>query len=534
MLHTWKSLGLRGKTRAVELEADVVIVGSGAGGAPLASELAGEGYSVVVLEEGGYFPTESFGFDCRRAVVEMYRDGGMTFALGMPVVLCPTGRTIGGTTTINQGTALRMPRGVLQEWRTGYGLSEITYEELSLYYGAVEEFIYVSKPDPEVAGLNAAKFIAGARAMGLEAEYLPRNAKDCEGYGVCCFGCPTGAKQSTNISYIPEALRKGADVYADCRVDRVLVEEGRAAGVTGRFVEHDTRASGPRITVHAEVVVLSCGTVGTPLVLKRSGIADSSGQVGRNFRLHPVTQVVPIFDELVEPHRGVSQSAWVHEFLDQGISLETTVLPPDMLTMTVPHAAREHAEVMSQYPNSGLVGVMIKDSTTGRVMPRPGGGASLYYQVGREDLRRMKLGNLVASEISFAAGAKRVITMISGHHELRGPGDVARLRAAKVKARQYFAMSGWHPMGTCRMGSDPEWSVVGHTLETWDVPDLFISDASVFPTALGVNPQLTIMALSMRCAGFIDERLRERGVPARGRDDELERMLFAERAASSR
>lgn len=511
MLHTWESLGLSGRKGEVEFESDVVVVGSGAGGAPLAYELSGEGHSVTVLEEGGYFPTESFRFDCREAVMRMYRDQGLTFALGAPIALCPVGRTIGGTTTINQGTALRMPPGVLAEWRTGYGLRDLLRDELNLYYAAVEEFLYVSKPDPEVAGRNAAKFLEGSRRLGLKGEYLPRNAKDCEGYGVCSFGCPSGAKQSTNVSYIPEAVKKGAEVYADCTVERVLTDDGRATGVVGRFVKHDTGQKGPRVTVHADAVVLACGTLGTPLVLARSRLGNSSGQVGRNFRMHPATQVVPVFEDRIDPHRGISQSAWVHDFLGQGISLETTVLPPDMLSMTIPHASREHAAIMASYPYSGLFGVMIKDSSHGRIIPRPGRRSALAYQTGGEDLKRMTLGNVAAAEIAFAAGAKSVFTMIAGHSNLRGLKDLNRLKAARVNARQYFAMTGWHPMGTCRMGGDPEWSVARHTGETWDVENLFICDGSIFPTSLGVNPQLTIMALSVRCAGFIDEKLRGAG-----------------------
>lgn len=507
MLHTWESLGLPGKSNELEIESDVVVVGSGAGGAPLAYELSAAGYSVTVLEEGGYFPTESFGFDCCQSVKTLYRDGGMSFSVGVPIGLCPTGKTVGGTTTINQGTALRMPPRVLGSWQSEHGIDELSYEELSLYYQAVEEFIYVSKSDPEVVGNNAQKFMEGAKSLGLSAEYLPRNAKDCEGFGVCCFGCPSGAKQSTNVSYIPEAVAKGAQVYADCRVDKVLVENDRTRGVEARFVDHETGELGPRLTAHGRVVVLACGAIGTPLLLSRNRLANSSGQVGRNYRMHPCMQVVPVFSERTDPHRGVSQSAWVDDFIDQGISLETTVLPPDMLSMTIPHAAAKHSEIMSQYPNSGLFGIMIKDSSSGRVLPRPGGGASILYQIGKPDVEAMNLGNVVAAEIAFAAGAERVITMIAGHDELTSMADVERLRRSKVKARQYYAMSGWHPMGTCRMGGDPSTSVVRSTGEAWDVGNLFICDASIFPTSLGVNPQLTIMALSMRCAGFIDEKL---------------------------
>lgn len=507
MIHTWKSMGASKETGDIQLGSDVVVVGSGAGGAPLAYELSAAGYSVTVLEEGGHFPTESFGFDCCNAVKSLYWDGGMSFSIGIPAALCPVGKTVGGTTTINQGTALRMPPDVLREWNSDHGIEGLSYEELCLYYQAVEEFIFVSKPDPSVVGSNAHKFIEGARSLGLRAEYLPRNAKDCEGFGVCCFGCPSGAKQSTNVSYIPEAVAKGAQVFADCRVEEVLIKDGRAQGVAGRFVDHETGQVGPHLQVSARVVVIACGAIGTPTLLLRNRVANSSGQVGKNYRMHPVTQVVPIFDEKTEPHRGVSQSAWVDDFICDGISLETTVLPPDMLSMAIPHPALRHAEIMSRYPYTGLFGVMLKDTSSGRVIPRPLARSAIMYQPNRRDIDRMTFGNAVAAEIAFAAGASRVVTMISGHEELRSMADVERLKSSRVKARQYFAMSGWHPMGTCRMGGDPDTSVVRPTGESWDVSGMFVCDASVFPTALGVNPQLTIMALSMRCAGFIDDTL---------------------------
>lgn len=473
----------------------------------MAHELASEGHSVVVLEQGGYFPTESFQFNCTESVRRLYLNSGLTFAIGVPTVLCPVGKTVGGTTTINQGTALRIPRHVLQEWRVGNGLKEIDPEEMSLYYAAIEEFLFVKKADPEVAGNNARKFLEGASKLGLQGGYLPRNAKDCEGYGVCSFGCPSGAKQSMNVSYIPEAVKKGADVYADCKVTRVLTENGRAVGVEGFFKKHDTRQKGPAVSVSAKVVVLAGGTIGTPLLLMRNKLANSSGEVGWNYRLHPVTQVVPIFEERIDPHKGISQSAWVDEFLAERISLETTVLPPDMLAMAVPAACDNHSDVMSLYPYTGLIGCMLRETSKGRIVPGLKHGFYIFYQINWEDVRRMKLANVIASEIAFAAGAKRVLTFMAGHNELTSLQDLKRLKSEKVSSRQFMALSGWHPMGTCRMGDDPESSVVRHTGETWDVENLFISDASVFPTSIGVNPQLTIMAFSLRCAGFVDEKL---------------------------
>ncbi len=507
MLHTWESLNLGKSSKKMELHADVVIMGSGAGGAPLAYELAGEGHSVVLLEEGGYYPTECFQFDCKETASKVYRNSGLMFALGIPVVICPVGRSIGGTTTINQGTSLRIPPNVLKEWQNGYGLHDINADEMALYYTAIEEFLFVKKADPEVAGRNAALFIEGARSLGMDADYLPRNAKDCEGYGVCSFGCPTGSKQSTNVSYIPEAVKRGAEVYADCKVQKIVTENGKAIGLEARFIKNDTLEKGPKLRVNAKIVVLAGGTVGTPLLLMSNRLANSSKQVGRNMRVHPCVTITPVYDEEINPTKGISQSAWVHDFLPEGLSLETTVLPPDMLAMSLPAASDRHAQIMAQFPNSGLIAAMVRDTTRGMVIPRPGGGFAMLYQINREDLRRMHLGNVLINEIAFAAGAKKVYTFVAGHTELRSRADLERLRASRIGPLDYLALSAWHPMGTCRMGSDPSSSVVNHTGETWDVPNLYISDASTFPSALGVNPQLTIMAQALRIAGHIDERL---------------------------
>ncbi len=395
----------------------------------------------------------------------------------------------------------------MKEWQTGYGLHEIDAQEMRLYYKAVEEFLFVKKADPEVAGRNAALFIEGARKLGMDADYLPRNAKDCEGYGVCSFGCPSGSKQSTNVSYIPEAVKRGAEVYADCKALKIIVKDGSAAGIEARFIKNDTGRKGRRLRVNAKVTVLSGGTIGTPLLLMRNRLANSSKQVGKNYRVHPCSIVVPLYDEVINPMKGISQSAWVHDFLSEGLSLETTVLPPDMLAMTIPAVSDQHAKIMSQFPNTGLFAAMVKDTTRGRLIPRPGGQFAILYQPNREDLRRMKLGNILIAEIAFAAGAKKVFTFVAGYTEMSSLKDVERMRGDHIGAMDYLAMSAWHPMGTCRMGSDPDWSVVQHTGETWDVQDLFISDASTFPTALGVNPQLTIMAQALRIAGHVDERL---------------------------
>lgn len=491
--------------------ADVVIIGSGAGGGPLARELASEGHSVVMMEEGRYFTRDDFHLNPTESYVNMYRDAAQTITLGVPTILLPMGRTVGGTTTINSGTALRMLRPILKKWHLTHGLEDITEDELNLLYAHLEEYLFVKRADPEVAGKVATTFLQGAEKLGLSCGWLPRNAKECEGYGSCVFGCPSGSKQSVDVSFVPDAVNFGADLYTSCHADKIKVNNGQAAGVTGYFVDpHTEKPMGYKIDIDAKVVVLAAGAVCSPYFLLKQGLANSSGQVGKNLEIHPAAQTISLMDEPMGPPKGIPQSSYVDEFKAEGIMLEGGTVPPDIHALALPFIGKPNAETMTSYPNMGIFGGMVSDTDSwGRVLnlPRPGYRPTMFYMLRGKDVEKAKGATVLMSEIWFAAGAKRVLTPIAGHYELSGHRDLVRLERSKVRASDFYAMTAYHPLGTCRMGGDPEWSVVRHTCESWDVADLYICDGSVLPSSPGVNPQLTIMAIAIRCAGFIDERL---------------------------
>lgn len=503
----------------LRLSADVVVVGSGAGGATIARELSRAGRKVVVLEAGSHFTREDFHMRMDEAFMKMYWYGGQVMTLGNPVFLIPQGRTVGGTTTINSGTCFRMPRGVLKRWHLDHGLWEITAEELDLYYAAVEEFLYVQKSDPEVVGKNALLFLEGARKMGLSGGMLARNAKECEGYGVCCFGCPSDAKQSANISYIPDAVEAGCDVYSECTVTEIVTRNGKATGVRGVFSpggrvhgRSDGRSgAGAGIEVEAGVVVLAAGALHTPRMLLAQKLCGSSGQVGRNLTIHPCTGTVARMDERIGNPKGVPQATYVDEFAGEGIMLEGGTMPPLGIAMGIPYRGRRLLEFMGRYPEYGIFGGMLSEHcSTGRVVlhPRDPGRYMLFYNLRGEDVRKFRFTIELMAEIWFSLGAKSVFTPTGSLPEML-PSDLKRFRSRRPKASDYLGVTAYHPLGTCRMGSDPETSVVRHTGETWDTENLFLCDGSVVPTSLGVNPQMTIFALSMRSAGFIDDRLEE-------------------------
>lgn len=487
---------------------DVAVIGSGAGGGVVAKELSQAGYSVVVLEEGGYYTREDFDFRPARAFMRFYREAGQTITLGMPVILLPQGKTVGGTTTINSGTCLRIHRHILKRWHLEFGLSDLAETELNLLYAAVEEYLCVKRADPEVVGRNAFLFLETAWRLGYSGGYLPRNAKDCEGYGVCAFGCPSGAKQSVNVSYIPDAVAAGADVYTHCRVDRISTRGGRATGVRGHFIDPATGRRRGGIEVEARVTVLAGGAVQSPALLMRNRLCLGSGQLGRNLSIHPCTGTTAVLDEVLGNPKGIPQSTYVDEFAPDGIMLEGGTISPGVFAFSMPWGGRRHARAMADYPRTGLFGAMISEhDSTGRVVPglypdRP----LVLYRMGREDIERLKRAVILSAEIWFAAGARHVETIFNGFREI-GPRDLSRLVHTRIRPADIYGLSAYHPMGTCRMGSDPEWSVVRHTGEAWEVEDLYVCDAGILPTSLGVNPQLTIMALATRIAGCIDDRL---------------------------
>lgn len=496
------------ESRPRELGADVAIIGSGAGGAVVAKELAELGYKVIIIEEGRYFTREDFNLNPMDSTLKMYRQAGQNVAYGIPLFLLPLGCTVGGTTTINSGTCLRMPHRILKRWQLGHGLTDIDETELDLLYKTVEEYLFVKRADPETAGKNAQLFLESAQAMGLSGGWLPRNAKDCEGFGACVFGCPSDAKQSMNVSYIPAALDAGAVLLSRCRANRIIINEGCAVGVAATALD----PSPAEIVIHARIVVLAAGAIYTPYLLLKQKICNSSGQVGCNLHIHPCIPTIAELSRRLDNPKGIPQSSYVDEFAADGIMLEGGTMPPGVHAISVPLSGREHRLHMNSYSHTGIFGGMISENESGGKVIASAllkDGPLIRYSFRGADLARARFAVVMMARIWFQAGASRVYTPIAGFNRITGARQLTALERTRLKPSDFDALTAYHPMGTCRMGSDAEHSVVKSSGETWDVNRLYIVDGSIIPTSLGVNPQLTIMALAMRAAGFIDEKLQQ-------------------------
>ncbi len=469
------------------LEADVCIVGAGAGGAVVAAELAEGGAKVVVLEQGREHDADSFSARPVEMMTRLYRDGGQGLTLGSPPILLPLGSGIGGTTLVNSGTCFRTPATVLERWREEYGLEELTEQELDPCFERVERALSVAEVSPELAGANAAVARRGAQALGWSHGYLRRNARGCVGSGVCAFGCPTSAKQHTGITYVPRARAAGAEMLTGAEVQRVLVREGRARGVQARL------AGGVRLEVHAPEVIVAAGTIHTPLLLQRSGLGGDSGQLGQNLALHPATGAFARMEEVVDMARGVPQSFYVDEFSSEGIMFEGVAGPPSYVAMSLPLSGARHARAMADYRHLALLGLMVSDSSRGSVRSL-GGRTVIRYDLVRDDLARFRSGLARIRELFEAAGAREVYLPLP--HGV----EPERARAQDLK------LMAFHPLGTARADARPTHGVVDGRLGVHGVEGVHVADGSVVPSSLGVNPQITIMALATRLAYHLLDR----------------------------
>ena len=488
----------------LSLECGAVIVGSGAGGATVAAELAEAGVDVILLEEGGYHPTELFTAGTGRALRTLYRDGGGGMAIGRPSVLYAEGRCVGGSTVVNGGMSWRTPARVLQRWAEQEGLRAIGERDLDPYFAAIESRLSVGLQDPETIGRDSGLFRGGAEARGWAVVPNRRNQLHCAGTSSCSSGCPTGAKRSMLVTSVPRALALGARLFADCRVDRITRSGPGVTGVTGHFVRTGGRR-GPSLTVRARTVIVAGGAVQTPALLLRSGLRSASGQLGRNLSVHPNAVVTAFFDQDVTGWQGVHQAFQVREFLAEGLLLTATNLTPPMLAGILPAYGRELGELMADYNRIVTAGPLVSDTGTGRIRAVPGLGPQVFYQLTDHDAARVVRGVELTAEALFTAGATRVLLPFDGAPVVRGPGELRRLLARPVPRRslQLFSI---HLMGTARMSEDPRRGVTGSFGEFHGVPGLIVADASVFPGPIGINPMETVIALAMRNARRLIER----------------------------
>lgn len=498
-LHTAETM--RPREAPIELEVDAVIVGAGPGGLTTGTVLAEGGERVVVFEAGRFWTRGSFQRKQSWALKHLYQARGQRVLTGNAFISLQSGRGVGGGTLVNSAISFRTPEWVLDEWIERHGVDFWSdREELEAHFEEIERMIGVAPTDPGIAGQNSEVARRGFNALGIEAGYMPRSAPGCAGCGTCQTGCPSGGKASADNTWLPRMLRAGGELYADARVDDILLEGGRAVGVRAVMRDPEGGEALAEIKVRARRVILACGAVNTPLLLQRQGLANSSGMVGRNLHIHPALGCFGRFEQDVLVWHGATQGFYGHHPDDREILLETFSASPDILVAQAGGIGEDATEFLKRLRKIAACGLLIRDHSEGTVTYNEGGAPSFGYHMLESDRQKMTTGLKLVAEMFLEAGARQVKPLLAGARFFASRNGVSDF-IDSVRDPADMQLYASHPMGTCRIGADPKRSVVRpQDGRTHDVEGLYITDSSLFPTALGVNPQVTIMAQSLSLA----------------------------------
>lgn len=476
------------------LEADVIVVGSGPGGAAMSRTLAEGGLSVLLLEEG---PARTR-FRPNLAHTQRYhmQENGAVVAKSLnSFVPIAAGRGVGGGSLINSAICWRTPDYVLDKWTELLGVDHFSPDAMRPIFDELEGTIEVSETPEAIAGENNKILVRGAKALGLPGGFLRRNTPHCTGCGLCNVGCPTGGKASVDRNLIPLAREAGCIVQGDVRVDELIFDGKRIAGVIGRVRDPDTREEVGTLTARAAKVVLCAGAIGTPRLLWQAGAAERLGPaVGQGLHLHPGNAVVGLCEHEVMMWRGATQAAWFEDPDLPGVLPHTLQTEPGLVLMMFGKVGMEAKALMPKLPHMCGAVVMISDKGTGTVKAQADGRAAVTYEFDALDVERIKAGMVRTAEVLMAGGATQITAPVRGmslHSDIRSFS--ANLADKTIRD---FGLYAAHPMATCRMGTDPATSVIGPDGQSHQVQGLYIADSSIFPTALGVNPQLTTMAVA--------------------------------------
>lgn len=511
---TKKSLKLLEIYEDIAFESEVVIIGSGAGGSVVAAELAAAGYSVLVLEKGGYHAESDFDGLEVPSQRRTFEKGGFMATDDLSLIIL-AGSTLGGGTTINWAASLRTPEHVLREWKDVYNVTGYTGPEFQQALDTISRRLNVNT-DQSPANERHKILIRGAEALNLSQQIIPRNVDGCDkadfDCGFCGFGCRYGAKQSTLRTYLHDAVESGASLVTHADIRRVLVEDGRAIGVEGYVRTADGRRV--RLTARAKIVVSAAGALQTPALLMRSGLTNI--HLGRNLHLHPSTGSFGFYDAPINAWEGVMMSHYIADFgnLDgsgYGVTIESAPQHTGLTALVYPFLdGLQHKRAMKDFAHISNILVINRDRDGGEIVLDSHGEPIVRYTISAHDRSHLLRGVVESVRIHHAAGAARIT---APYHRAGSwqQGEDINDYIAKVEfyglPNNGFVVGSAHQMSSCRMGGDPSLGAIDPNGESFEVRNLFVADGSALPTASGVNPMLTIMGVAYQIAQALKERL---------------------------
>ena len=478
---------------------EVLVVGSGPGGAVVAKELAEAGLDVILLEEGPPFAAADFRQDAGATMQRTLREQGTRVAVGNAYMPTMQINALGGGSLINSAICARAPRFALEKWQRCTGL-DLAPEELDPHYARVEAFLGVEPTSSEVLGERNRRFKAGCDALGISSEPTHRNVRGCKGSAECFTGCRHGAKRSMDVSYVPAAIRAGARVYTSVRAEYLMHDGHVVRGMRGHVVEPFTSRESHEVKILAKAVVLAAGCMQTPVILQKSGL--DGRWVGRELQFHPGLAVMAMYEEAINPWVGATQGYHSLHYLREGFKLEVLWAPPAILATRLPGIGHEYQRNLLNYDRMATFDVIAAaDRSRGRVRsPRRGWNPRISFDLHEKDMAVLVRGLAVLSDICWTSGAVQVLPGVNGLPDrLLSKDESNILRAAKVKPSDAIIGSN-HAFGTTRMSKRPKDGVVDGRGRHHQVRNLYIADTGIFVGSPAVNPMLICMALADRIA----------------------------------
>lgn len=487
--------------KRIEDHCDVVVIGTGAAGAPAARVLAAAGLDVVMLEEGPFVPLEVRRHDQWTGFKQAWRDVGFQVAQAKGVLPILQGRSVGGSTTINGAIVHRIPESIHARWVDEFGWGDaVSMKDLDRIYDRLDDELSVAPAPEPTRGQNNRLMGDGADAMGIHHNVIRRNVIGCRATARCLQACPTGRKQSMDVTMIPRAMKDGARLYATCRAERFLRAAGRVTGVEGVFVDPVTGERGPEMVVHAKRVIVAASAIQSPLLLLANGIRGRSKRVGQRLQAHPGVSIMATFDEPVDMWFGATQGHETTHWWDEKMKFESVGVPLEVGAARLPGFGRALMERVADWGHVVQWGVQVRSDFMGRVRRGLFGGTSIRYGFSANDIAIIKIGLKRLTEMAFLAGATSLYPGIHGLPDvITSVDEMNRIDDVPNDPRLFHGIAS-HLFGTTMMGPDPATSVVGLDGQVHDVPGLYVLDSSLYPTNMGVNPAHTISAISWHLA----------------------------------
>ncbi len=503
--------GRKAEKKRFEDSADVVIIGSGASGAVLAKEMIDDGRSVILLEEGPWYtPEQKCQFSITEAMMKLFRSQGATVAAGLgdtPLISNLLGWGAGGSSVLTGGVCFRTPDSVLDGWVKDLGLDQLSPAAMEPFFDEVEADLRIELTPEAALSEGVRRYRSAAESMGMEARRVKRNITGCRGASRCNFVCPVGAKNSVDRVYLPEALEGGTKLICDALAQRLTFSGDRVTGVEGRFLAPGGKKLG-RFRVRGKLVILAMGAVHTPQFMARNGVGTGSGLLGRGLTIHPGFRAYGVFPDEVKAGLGAGQGIYLPGPMEKGITLIDIPTVPGVMGATVPGIGAASREYMEKRHHIMPFGGMIHDYDEGRIINVPGREPIIEYSLGGRAKETFIDAVKLLGRIYFEAGVEEVLISIPPYKRLRSMDDVEQMDAKQVQWKHAESAS-FHPLGTVRMGTSATDSIVDPSGRVWEHPNLFVVDGGIVPTHLGVNAQVTIMALALKLARGIRGRAGE-------------------------